>query len=475
MNMVNRTLAEHAAALDAREYSSVELTQAYLAEIEAKDAQVGAYLTVDAEGALALARLSDERRAKGSLLGRLDGIPFAVKDNFCTEGLRTTCASGMLEHYVPPFDATAVARLKAAGAVLLGKLNMDEFAMGSSGENSALRLTRNPCALDRVAGGSSCGSAAAVASHQAAFALGSDTGGSIRQPAAFCGVVGFKPTYGAISRSGLIAMASSLDSVGVLSGTCADARLVFDMIAGRDEKDFTSFDLPENERTIDSLKGLTVGLVRDLCTDEAVSDEVRASVESAAEAFRAWGATVKEVSLPSPDAALAAYCVLSAAESSSNLARYDGIAYGYRAKQDGDVASLYSASRGEGFGVEVKRRILFGGYMLSEEKRGLYYERACFARAALKQQTDALFETCDLLLMPSSPTTAFPCGTKWSAAEQRRADLCAVYASLAGLPAVSIPFGRDRDGLPIGIQLSARGSQDRFLLRAAELLGEASV
>lgn len=475
MELVQRTLAEHAKALDVREYSSWELTKAYLAQIEAKDAEVGAFLTVDAEGALAAARMSDERRARGASFGCLDGIPFAVKDNFCTRGLRTTCASKMLEHYIPPFDATAVARLKASGAVLLGKLNMDEFAMGSSGENSALKLTRNPHALDRVAGGSSCGSAAAVASRQAVFALGSDTGGSIRQPASFCGVVGLKPTYGAISRSGLIAMASSLDSVGILSQTCLDAKLVFDCIAGRDEQDFTSFDLPQNERSIDSLKGLSIGLVRELCTDEAVSDEVRLAVDSAVARLRECGATVKEVSLPSPDAALAAYCVLSATESSSNLARYDGVAYGYRAKQEGDVACLYSASRGESFGVEVKRRILFGGYMLSQEMRGLYYERACHARAHIKKQMDALLSACDLLLMPASPTTAFPCGTKWSAAEQRRADLCAVYASLAGLPAISIPFGCDRDGLPIGIQLSAKKSQDRFLLRAAELLGEASI
>lgn len=473
--LINRGVAEHLSSLAKHEYSCEDLVRAYLAEIERKEKTVGAFLTLDVNGAIDAARASDQRRANGEALGALDGIPFAVKDNFCTKALRTTCASKMLEHYVSPFDATAVLHLKNAGAVLLGKLNMDEFAMGSSTENSALGITQNPIAPDRVPGGSSGGSAAAVAACEVPFALGSDTGGSIRQPASFCGVVGFKPTYGAISRYGLIAMASSLDSVGIISQTAADAALIFDCIAGKDERDATSIDLPSFEKDRTSLRGLRIGVVRELCETPSVSAEIALTMEKAVECFGRQGALAEDVSLPSPDAALAAYCVLSAAESSSNLARYDGIAYGFQTECSGDLFSLYANSRAEALGDEVKRRILFGGYMLSKENRGLYYERANRARLDIKQKMKSLLEHYDLLLMPTAPTTAFPRGAKWTAAEQRRADLCSVYSSLAGLPSVSLPFGTDARGLPIGIQLTANTGKDRYLLALSSLLEEVLV
>jgi len=469
-----RGVTEHLSALAAKEYSAKELVCAYLAEIEKQEPVTGAFLTLDPDGALEAARLSDMRRAKGEQVGALEGIPFAVKDNFCTKGIRTTCGSRMLAEYIPPFDATVVARLKDAGAVLLGKLNMDEFAMGSSTESSALGITRNPLDPDRVAGGSSGGSAAAVAACEIPFSLGSDTGGSIRQPAAFCGVVGFKPTYGAISRYGLIAMASSLDSVGIVSQNVDDAATVFDCVAGKDEKDATS--LARSPIAPDVHLGeLRVGVVRELCVGESVSASVRASVESAGRLLSLCGACVEEVSLPSPEAALAAYCVLSAAEASSNLARYDGIAYGHRSSDEEDLFSVYANSRTEGFGTEVKRRILFGGYMLSLEKRGIYYERACRARADVAQKMKQLLQTYDLLLMPTAPTTAFLRGSVPSTAEQRRSDLCSAYASLAGLPSISLPFGKDDHGLPIGIQLCAGFGEDQRLLSVAKLFLEACV
>lgn len=469
--MTSRSLVQHVRALHQKEYSAEELTRAYLDRIALREAEVGAFLTLDPEGALAAARASDARRTAGEPLSALDGIPFALKDNFCTKGMLTTCGSRMLANFVPPYNATVVERLHAAGAVLFGKLNMDEFAMGSTTETSALGVTRNPIAPDRVPGGSSGGSAAAVAAGEVSFALGSDTGGSVRQPAAFCGVVGLKPTYGVISRYGMIAMASSLDCVGLVTRSAADACPIFSVLAGRDPRDATSCDLPQGARgAVDSLRGLRIGVVRELMEDDSIAPAIHARLQEAVQFFAEQGARIVEVSLPSPDVALAAYCVISAAEASSNLARYDGICFGKRTAKDEDLFSLYANSRAEGFGSEVKRRILFGSYMLSEGKRTLYYDRACNARAAIRTAMTQLVGQCDLILTPTTPTTAFARGGGLTPAQRRRADLCAVYSSLAGLPAVSVPVGCDENGLPIGLQLTAEPFAEALLLSVAKRL-----
>lgn len=474
-DLIKRSLTEHRAALYAGEYSSVELTRAYLDQIEKCEASVGAFLTLDAEAALRAAEESDRRRAHGASLGALDGIPYALKDNFCTKGIRTTCASRMLENFVPPYDATLVKRLRGAGAIMLGKTNLDEFAMGSSTETSKLGVTRNPLDTRYVPGGSSGGSAAAVAAHEAVFSIGSDTGGSVRQPAAFCGLVGMKPTYGVISRYGMIALASSLDCVGLFTHTSADCGAVLSALVGRDELDATTVVHPAPCFSGAGWEGdrpLRVAVVRELLADGAVSEAVLAATEQAIGALAEHGAIVQSVSLPSPEAALAAYCVLSAAEASSNLARYDGVAFGRRTACEGDLFSLYANSRSEGFGSEVKRRILFGTYMLSEGKRSLYYERARKARMAIRARLDEILGEFDVILTPTTPTAAFRFGTSLTPSQRRRADLCAVYASLAGLPAVTVPFGKNSDGMPTGVQLTAAPFAEDLLLRVATLLEE---
>jgi aspartyl-tRNA(Asn)/glutamyl-tRNA(Gln) amidotransferase subunit A len=473
--LIHRGIYEHAKALERREYSAVELLQAYLAQIEKKEPVVGSYLTLNIENAMRDAASSDARRAKGEVRGAFDGIPYALKDNFCTEGLRTTCASRMLENFVPPYDATVVSKLKGAGAILLGKANMDEFAMGSATETSALGITRNPIDPDYVPGGSSGGSAAAVAAHEAVFALGSDTGGSVRQPAAYCGVVGMKPTYGLISRFGMIALASSLDCVGIVTQTANDCGMVLSLLAGRDERDATShcpvgIDFSSASRKRD--RRLRVAIVRELMQEGDVSPAVMAATEDAIMALKECGYEIGEVSLPSPDAALAAYCVISAAEASSNLARYDGVSFGRRSEHADDLFSLYANSRSEGFGTEVKRRILFGTYMLSEGKRALYYDRATEARVFIKRAMEEILEHYDLILTPTAPSAAFRRGNVLSPMQRRRADLCAVYSSLAGLPAVSVPFGTNAEGLPLGIQLTGAPFSEGLLLEVAQYLEE---
>ena len=473
--MIKRSLSEHAASLERREYSATELLQAYVKQIEAREPSVGAYLTLNIENALREAAKSDARRAAGEARGAFDGIPYALKDNFCTEGIRTTCASRMLEHFVPPYDATVVTKLKNAGAILLGKANMDEFAMGSATETSALGVTRNPVHPDYVPGGSSGGSAAAVAAFEAAFALGSDTGGSIRQPAAYCGVVGMKPTYGLISRYGMIALASSLDCVGIVTHTASDCGMVLSLLSGKDARDATSLcsegiDFSSAPRRRD--RALRVAIVRELMQEGEVSPSVMTATENAIRALKDLGFEIGEVSLPSPDAALAAYCVISAAEASSNLARYDGVCFGRRAEQADDIFTLYAKSRSEGFGTEVKRRILFGTYMLSESKRSLYYDRATEARVHIRRAMQEILEQYDLILTPTAPSAAFRRGNVLPPAQRRRADLCAVYSSLAGLPAVSVPFGVNAEGLPLGIQLTGAPFSERLLLDIAQRLEE---
>ncbi len=470
--LLTQSLAEHRRALDAGAYSSTDLTNACLEEIERLEPTVGAFLTVDAEGALAAARESDARRASGDCRSALDGIPYGLKDNFCTKGLRTTAASRMLADFVPPYDATVTVRLRQAGAVLMGKLNLDELAMGSSTEHSAMRATKNPIDPARVPGGSSGGSAAAVAAGELPFAIGSDTGGSVRQPAAFCGVLGLKPTYGAISRYGMIAHASSLDCVGLITRCAEDAKTVLDALVGMDGHDATTFDYPRSQHACaDELPPLRIAVVRELTDPEVVSPAVSVACNDAIAAFRAHGAVIGEVSLPSPARALASYCVISAAEASSNMGRFDGVHYGYRADAEG-LFGLYSDSRAEGFGDEVKRRILFGTHMLSEENRPLYYDTARAAREEIRASLLQTLSEYDLILNPTAPTVAWTAGSVCSAAMQRRADLCTVYASLAGLPALSVSFGTGEDGMPVGIHLTAGYCREALLLQAAKCLEE---
>ncbi len=466
--MIKHTLQEQIAALKQGVYSAEALTRAYLNRIEEIDPLINAFVLVDAAGAIQQAIASDKRRSRGETRGDLDGIPYAVKDNLCVKSMRTTCASRMLENYVSPYDATAVSRLRDAGAVLLGKLNMDEFAMGSSGELSIFGATRNPHAPDFVAGGSSSGSAAAVAAREIPFALGSDTGGSVRQPAAFCGVLGLKPTYGAISRHGLIGFAPSFDCIGILAQNAEASEIVFSALAGKDPYDATTFAYRRMEPSRE--QSLRIGVARELLESEAISQDLREATQRAIRVFAQSGAEIDWIDLPSPQPALAAYCVLSAVEASSNLARYDGIRYGRRSAHAEDLFSLYANSRGEGFGMEVKRRILFGTCMLTADRRECYLRRAELVRDKIRQAMEEVFASHDLILSPTTPTAAFARGSDLTPEERREADLCAVYANLAGNPALSVPFGRNAKGLPLGVQLTAAPTQEALLFQGAKIL-----
>lgn len=455
-------------ALQKKELSSLEITQAYFNQIRVREPDIQAYLTITEEKAVGQARASDRRRLQGAALSPLDGVPLAAKDNLCTKGIPTTCSSRMLESFVPSYDAAVLEMLYGAGAVLLGKLNMDEFAMGSTTESSCFQLTRNPHDLSRVPGGSSGGAAAAVAAGEAPFALGSDTGGSIRQPAAFCGVVGLKPTYGAVSRYGLVAFASSLDQIGPLTKTVQDAALVFEALAGRDPRDSTSLSRQWGDVSAEmkrGVKGLRLALPRELF-ENSVAPAVQRAVESAARQIEAMGAILVEPCLPSLRWALPAYYILSSAEASSNLARYDGIRYGHRSESAGDLDSLYKKSRSEGFGREVKRRILLGAFVLSSGYQKAYYKKALQVRAWMQRDFSRAFEQCDAILTPTAPTTAYRIGEKNSHPLQMYTDdLCTVPANLAGLPALSLPCGRDSDGLPIGMQLIGPAFSEPLLFR----------
>ena len=476
MSITTMTLTELSAAMRRGELSSREITQACLDRIHAVEEQVGGYITVDEEGALRQADEADKARASGAALSPLHGIPVAVKDNICVEGLPTTCASKMLEHFIPPYSATAWEKLRAAGCVLLGKTNLDEFAMGSTTENSAFHPTRNPRDLTRVPGGSSGGSAAVVAAEEAPFSLGSDTGGSIRQPAAFCGVVGMKPTYGTVSRYGLIAFASSLDQIGPMTRTVADNALVLDAIAGHDRRDTTSIQrdyAPMSRELHAGVKGLRVGLPKEMFA-EGLSADVRETVTRAAKLLEDQGATVTEVSIPSLQYALPAYYVLSSAEASSNLARFDGVRYGYRAAEYADLEELYVKSRSEGFGAEVKRRILLGTYTLSAGYFDAYYKKALQVRTLVIRDFGSVLERCDCLLGPVAPTTAYKLGEKTvSPLEMYLGDIHTVPVNIAGIPALSMPCGVDKDGLPVGLQLMGAAFSEPTLYRVGQALEEA--
>lgn len=466
-DLLKLSLIEVKNAIAEKRVSATEVTKAALDRID-EASELNAVLTVDREGALAAAAAADEKLSRGESAGRLGGVPVLVKDNISTRGVRTTCASKFIENYVPPFDATVVKKLKEAGAVILGKTNMDEFAMGSSNENSAFGFVRNAVDPTRVPGGSSGGSASAVAAFEAYGSLGSDTGGSIRQPASFCGVVGLKPTYSAVSRYGLIAFASSLDQIGPLTRTVADNALLFDVIAGHDPMDSTSS--PEKIDYTDyeiGVKGMTIGIPKEFFAKD-FSPVVREKVMNAAAFYEKSGAKLKDVSISSFDAALATYYVLACAEASSNLARFDGVKYGKRV--DGaDYIDSYYKSRTAGFGAEVKRRIMIGNYVLSSGYYDAYYLKASKVRTKIKADFDAALRGCDLLLGPTSPTTAFEIGKKVKdVTETYMSDIFTVPVNIAGLPAISIPCGTDGQGLPIGLQLIGRAFGERTLFGAAE-------
>jgi aspartyl-tRNA(Asn)/glutamyl-tRNA(Gln) amidotransferase subunit A len=451
-------------------------TTAYLRRIAAADGRVGAYLTVTAEAALEAARSADERYRKGAPRSPLDGVPIAVKDVLCTRGVRTTCGSRILETFVPPYDATAVRRLHEAGAVLLGKTNMDEFAMGSSTEHSAFGPTRNPWDLACVPGGSSGGSAAAVAAGLAAAALGTDTGGSVRQPAAFCGTVGLKPTYGRVSRYGLVAFASSLDQIGPMTRDVLDAALLLEVVAGADRHDATSVDEPVPRYAAaltGDVRGLRLGVPREYFA-AGLDPEVARAVREAIGTFEGLGAKLEEVSLPLTDSGLAVYYVIAPAEASSNLARYDGVKYGLRVHGGRDLVEMSGLTRAAGFGAEVKRRIMLGTYALSAGYYDAYYGRAQRVRTLVRRDFEAAFERVDLLVAPTTPNVAFRLGDKADPLAMYLNDVFTVPSSLAGAPAISVRCGFTAAGLPIGLQLIGRAFDESRLLRAAHAYEQAT-
>lgn len=466
-------LGRLAEKLKSREISACELVKAQLARIEEVEPAVESLITVTAKEAMQKAEEVDKKRAEGEVLSPLAGIPMAIKDNISTEGVRTTCASKMLENYVPPYSATAYQRLLDAGAVMVGKANMDEFAMGSSTENSYFKKTKNPKNTACVPGGSSGGSAAAVAAGEAVFALGSDTGGSIRQPASFCGVVGMKPTYGLVSRYGLVAFASSLDQIGPLTRDVRDCAMVLSAICGKDELDSTSLSVPMPDflgSLTGECRGMRIGLPKEYLSD-AVSPSVREAVLAAARAYAAMGAEVVECSLPMLEYALEAYYLISSAEASSNLARYDGVRYGFRAEDCKDLEELFLRTRSEGFGKEVKRRIMLGTFVLSSGYYDAYYKKAQKTRTLICEDFARVFRDCDCILTPTSPCTAWKFGEKSADPMQMYlADICTVSVNIAGLPALSMPYGTDENGLPIGIQLIGGRLGDSKILRAAYAL-----
>jgi aspartyl-tRNA(Asn)/glutamyl-tRNA(Gln) amidotransferase subunit A len=455
-----------------------ERVEAALAVVDAREAELHAFNTVLRDEALARADEIDRRTAAGEDVGPLAGVTIALKDNICTRGVPTTCSSKILDGWRPPYDATVVTRLHQAGAVVIGKTNLDEFAMGSSTENSAFGPTRNPHDPSRVPGGSSGGSAAAVAAGMAALGLGSDTGGSIRQPAALCGVVGMKPTYGRVSRFGLVAFASSLDQIGPFANTVAEAAQLYDVIAGWDPNDSTSIRQPL-EPTVAGLgggvEGLRIGLISELCADGlGVAPDVLARTRAAADALADAGAKVDEVSVPAAVYGLSAYYLIAPAEASSNLARFDGVRYGLRVDAP-TTAEMQRATRTAGFGAEVKRRIMLGTYALSAGYYDAYYGKALKVRTLILADFAAAYERFDLLLSPTSPTTAFPIGAKTAdPLTMYLNDVCTIPSNLAGHPAISVPFGTGADGLPVGVQLLGPALSEALLFRAAATLESAA-
>lgn len=474
--MHRATLVQALERLRKKEISSVELTQALFKRIEEVDSRVGAYLHLTQDLALEQAREADAKIKAGENLPLL-GLPLAIKDLICVRGEKTTCASRILENFVSPYDATVARKLKEAGAVFLGKVNMDEFAMGSSNENSAFHLARNPWDLARVAGGSSGGSAAAVAAQECLAALGSDTGGSIRQPAAFCGITGLKPTYGRVSRFGLVAFASSLDQIGPMTKTVEDAACLMNVISGHDPFDSTSADVavPDFLAGLDrDLKGLRVGIPREYFA-EGLDPEVERSVRAAIAQLESMGMQTVDVSLPHTEHAVAAYYILACAEASTNLSRYDGVRYGFRSEKSDSLYSMYTNTREEGFGEEVKRRILLGTFVLSSGYYDAYYLKGQKVRTLIRQDFDRAFEQCDLIAGPVSPVPAFKIGEKMDDPLQMYlSDIYTISANLAGLPGLSIPCGHNAGNLPIGLQLLGKAFDEATLLAAGHQYQQAT-
>ena len=470
MNLYEKTASELSSMLKSKEISSVELTESVFDRIESVEDKVNAYVTLNKEQALETAKAVDEKRANGEELSPLAGIPMGIKDNISTKGLRTTCASKMLENYVPPFNATVMNKLNDAGAVITGKLNMDEYAMGSSTENSFFGATKNPFDLERIPGGSSGGSAAAVAAQEAIVSLGSDTGGSIRQPAAYCGVVGLKPTYGAVSRFGLVAFASSLDQIGPLGKSVEDVAMVQSIINGHDKMDATSAyrDYTDLRANLNSdVKGLKIGLPKEYF-GEGIDPEVKDKIHSAVKELEKQGAVVKEIELPSTDYALSAYYIISSAEASSNLARFDGVRYGYRAENYDGLIDMYERTRSEGFGDEVKRRIMLGTFVLSSGFYDAYYGKAKLLQRRISAEFNNAFADVDVIAAPTVPTTAFKIGENiGDPLKMYATDICTVTVNIAGLPAVSVPCGFDNKNLPVGLQLIGNKFTEQKLLNTA--------
>lgn len=473
MELHKLTIHESHELLKKKEISSEELTKALFERIKNVDDKVKAYITLDEERALLKSRKVDK---KGDFSNPLTGIPAAIKDNICTKDLKTTCSSKILANFIPPYDATVSARLKTGDVVFLGKTNMDEFAMGSSTENSAFFATRNPWDTSRVPGGSSGGSAAAVAADECIFAIGSDTGGSIRQPAGYCGVVGMKPTYGRVSRFGLVAYASSLDQIGPITKDVTDCALVLNAIAGHDKLDSTSADIPVPDYT-ESLKpdvtGMKIGIPKEYM-GEGIDAEIREAVLEAAKIFEKMGASFEEISLPHTEYALWAYYIIAPAEASSNLARYDGIRYGVRAKDYDDLIDLYKKTRSEGFGAEVKRRIMLGTYALSSGYYDAYYLKAQKVRTLVKRDFDEAFKKYDFILVPIAPTIAFKIGENTDdPLKMYMNDVCTIPVNMAGLPGISLPCGFSQ-GMPIGLQIIGKPFDEPTILRAAYAFEQAT-
>lgn len=470
--MTDFTAAELLDQMERGDITAEAVTDQFLARFREVEPKVRAFLLVDEEGARAQARRVDQRRRRGESLGALAGAPVAIKDVLCTRGQRTTCGSKMLASFVPPYDAHVIEKLRQADAVLIGKTNMDEFAMGSSTENSAFQVTRNPWDLERIAGGSSGGSAAAVAARECPLALGTDTGGSIRQPASLCGVVGLKPSYGRVSRYGLVAYGCSLDQVGPFARSVSDAALLLEAIAGHDRRDSTSVDKPVpayRQALQKPVRPLTIGVPREYFT-EALDGEVAAAVRTALDVYKSLGAKIEEVSLPHSPVALATYYLVATAEASSNLARYDGVHFGHRTPERTDLIRMYAKSRGEGFGAEVKRRIMLGTYALSSGYKDAYYLKALKVRRLIRDDFDKVFARCDVVIGPTSPTPAFKAGERSDDPLQMYlADVYTVTCNLAGLPGISVPCGLTKSSLPIGLQIIAPPFEEEKLLRTAHM------
>lgn len=447
-----------------------EIAKAYTDRISEKEGQVEAFVTTRNEEVMAEAKEIEEKVAAGEIKSSLAGIPIGIKDNLCTKGVRTTCSSHMLENFIAPYDATVIEKLKAEGMINLGKLNMDEFAMGSSTEYSYCKKTKNPWNLNTVPGGSSGGAAAAVAADMVPWALGSDTGGSIRQPASFCGVVGLKPTYGLVSRYGLVAFASSLDQIGPITKDVRDAAMLLNIIAGHDEKDSTSIEVEKKDYTANlekDIKGMRIGIPKEFYGD-GINQEVKESLQKAIKTYEEMGAIIEECSLDIANYALATYYIIACAEASSNLGRFDGIRYGYRSPNATSLKDIYKKSRSEGFGSEVKRRIILGTYVLSSGYYDAYYKKAQLVRTLVMREFEKAFAKYDVILTPTSPNVAFEFGTKSNnPLEMYLADICTVSVNIAGLPGISIPCGVDSKGLPIGMQIIGNKFEEEKILNVA--------